>query len=100
MPVSNADIVKVFDEIADLLELGDENPFRVRAYRNAARIVGGIAIDLASEVRVGRELPKLPGIGEDLAEKIQDIAATGMTALIERLRKQYLVGITDLLRLP
>src|SRR5215468_8380343 len=88
MPVSNADIAKVFDEIADLLELGDENPFRVRAYRNAARIVGGVAIDLAGEVSAGRELPKLPGIGEDLAEKIQDIAATGTTAL------------TDLLRLP
>src|SRR5262247_2790894 len=100
MPVSNADIAKVFDEIADLLELGDENPFRVRAYRNAARIVGGIAVDLAGEVHAGRELPKLPGIGEDLAEKIQDIAATGTTALTERLRKQYPAGITDLLRLP
>jgi len=51
MPVSNADIAKVFDEIADLLELGDENPFRVRAYRNAARIVGGVAIDLAGTRR-------------------------------------------------
>jgi len=100
MPVSNADIAKVFDEIADLLELGDENPFRVRAYRNAARIVGGIAVDLAGEVHAGRELPKLPGIGEDLAEKIHDIAATGTTALTERLRKKYPAGITDLLRLP
>ena len=43
MPVLNADIAKVFEQIADLLELGNENPFRVRAYRNAARIVGKLS---------------------------------------------------------
>jgi DNA polymerase (family 10) len=100
MPVHNADIARVFEEIADLLELGDENPFRVRAYRNAARIVGNLALDLAGEVAAGRELPKLPGIGEDLGAKIRDIAATGTTGLAERLRKRYPAGITDLLRLP
>ena len=100
MPVRNADIAKVFEQIADLLELGDENPFRVRAYRNAARIVGNLALDLAGEVSAGRELPKLPGIGADLAGKIREIAATGTCGLAERLRKRYPAGITDLMRLP
>jgi len=100
MAVENADIARVFDEIADLLELGDENPFRVRAYRNAARIVGGFGTDLAAEIEAGRELPKLPGIGEDLAAKIHEIVATGSCALADKLRKKYPAGITDLLRLP
>jgi DNA polymerase (family 10) len=100
MPVHNADIARVFEEIADLLELGNENPFRVRAYRNAARIVGNLALDLAGEVAAGRALPKLPGIGEDLGEKIRDIAVTGTTGLAERLRKRYPAGVTELLRLP
>jgi DNA polymerase (family 10) len=100
MPVHNADIARVFEEIADLLELGDENPFRIRAYRNAARIVGSFALDLAGEVTAGHELPKLPGVGEDLAGKIREIAATGTCGLAERLRKRYPAGITELLRLP
>jgi DNA polymerase (family 10) len=100
MPVRNADIAKVFEQIGDLLELGNENPFRVRAYRNATRIVENLALDLAGEVAAGRELPKLPGIGEDLAGKIREIAATGTCGLVERLRKRYPAGITDLMRIP
>ena len=48
MPVHNADIARLFDEIADLLELEDENPFRIRAYRNAARVVGELSLDIAA----------------------------------------------------
>jgi len=66
VPLHNADIAAVFEEIADLLELGDENPFRVRAYRNAARVVSGLSLDLAARLAEGGELPKLPGIGADL----------------------------------
>jgi DNA polymerase/3'-5' exonuclease PolX len=47
MAVHNADIARAFEEIADLLELRDENPFRVRAYRNAARVVGELTLDVA-----------------------------------------------------
>jgi DNA polymerase (family 10) len=100
MAVENADIARVFETIADLLELGDENPFRVRAYRNAARIVANLGLDLAGEVAAGRELPKLPGIGADLAGKIREIAATGTCALAEKLRKRYPAGIAELMRLP
>ncbi len=100
MAVHNADIAAAFEEIADLLELGDENPFRVRAYRNAARIVGGQSLDLAAQLAAGKALPKLPGIGADLDGKIREIAASGTCKLLETLRKRHPPGITELLRLP
>jgi DNA polymerase (family 10) len=100
VPVHNADIARVFEEIADRLEIQGENPFRVRAYRNAARTVGELRIDLAKTIREGTPLPRIPGIGEDLGRKLREIAETGTAALLERLRKQLPSGITDLLHIP
>jgi DNA polymerase (family 10) len=100
MAVHNADIARVFEEIADLLEIQEANPFRVRAYRNAARTVGDLRIDLAQTLAEGKPLPKLPGIGEDLTNKIREIAETGTTALVERLHKELPPAITALLRIP
>ncbi|MGB3936691.1 MAG: helix-hairpin-helix domain-containing protein [Burkholderiales bacterium] len=100
MPVHNVEVARAFEEIADLLELQGANPFRVRAYRNAAQTVGNRALDLLAAVRGGRALPKMPGIGEDLAGKIADIARTGTTPLLERLRAKAPAGVTALLRVP
>jgi DNA polymerase (family 10) len=100
VPIHNADIAAVFEEIADLLEIRGDNPFRIRAYRNAARTVGEIARDLAGVVARGGELPKLPGIGADLAGKIREIAASGSCALLERLRRELPPAITQLLKVP
>ena len=100
MPVHNADIARVFEDIADLLEISDANPFRVRAYRNAGRIIAELQLDLAAAIGRGEELPKLPGVGEDLAGKIREIATTGRCALLERLRKSAPPTITELLRVP
>jgi DNA polymerase (family 10) len=100
VPVHNADIAAVFEEIADLLEIKGENPFRIRAYRNAARTVGALGRDLAALVARGEPLPKLPGIGADLAAKIEEISRTGTSALLERLRKELPPAITQLLKVP
>jgi len=100
MAVHNADIARLFDEIADLLELRDENPFRVRAYRNAARVVGELSLDIAQTLAEGRELPKLAGIGADLEGKMREIAASGSCKLLEQLRRKFPAGITELLSLP
>ena len=100
MPVHNADIARVFEEIADLLELESGNPFRVRAYRNAARLVGGLRLDIAAQLAEGKVLPKLPGIGDDLAAKLREISATGTCKLREQLRRRAPAGITELLRVP
>jgi DNA polymerase (family 10) len=100
MPIHNADIARVFGEIADLLELENGNPFRVRAYRNAARIVEGQRIDLSGLLEQGKPLPKLPGIGADLSAKIAEIATTGTCRLREQLTRRAPAGIAELLRLP
>ena len=100
MPIHNADIATIFEEIADLLEIRGENPFRVRAYRNAARTVTDFAEDLRSALERRAELPKLPGIGPDLAGKIREIVATGSCALLERLHKQLPASVAGLLKIP
>jgi DNA polymerase (family 10) len=100
VPVHNADIARIFEEIAELLELEDANPFRVRAYRNAARVVGEQRFDIAERLAKDEALPKLPGIGKDLSAKIKEIAASGTCALRERLAKRAPAGITELLHLP
>ena len=100
MPVHNADIAAIFAEIADLLEIRGENPFRVRAYRNAARSVGELGRDLKSLIDAGKELPKLPGIGADLAAKIVEICKTGTCKLLQQLHREMPPAISGLLRLP
>ncbi len=100
MPVNNADLAAAFEAVADLLELQQANPFRIRAYRNAARVVGDLKLDLARRIAEGKPLPRLPGIGADLAGKIEEFAQTGHLALLDRLRRQTPAGMVDLLKLP
>jgi len=100
MAVHNADIAAVFEEIADLLEIQNENPFRIRAYRNAARQVEGMGVALADMVAKDEDLTELPGIGEDLAAKIKEIVATGQCKTLEKLRKQVAPSVTELLKIP
>ncbi len=100
MPVHNADIAAIFEEIADLLEIQEANPFRVRAYRNAARTIGEFGREVAPLIQQGQKLPKLPGIGADLAGKIEEIARTGRCAFLEELRRQLPPTITQLLHIP
>jgi DNA polymerase (family 10) len=100
MPVHNADIAAVFGEIADRLEVEDANPLRVRAYRNAARMVGGLGRSVRTMIEQGADLDALPGIGPDLAGKMREIVATGSCTLLERLRRELPPAITELLALP
>ena len=100
MPVHNADIAAMFDEIADLLDIQGENPFRIRAYRNAARTVQGLGRELRDMVEAEEDLKKIPGIGEDLAAKILEAIETGGLQALDKLREQFPPGITDLLRVP
>ena len=100
MPVHNADIGSIFEEIADLLEIQGGNPFRIRAYRNAARTVGEYRRDLKTLLDQGESLPKLPGVGADLGGKIREICANGTCELLERLHREMPAAITELLRIP
>jgi len=100
MPVHNAAIADVFDEVADLLELTNANPFRVRAYRRAAQTIRGNSRELWEDVAAGRALDRLPGIGADLAAKIAEIVNTRSCRLLEELRGRVSPGQPALLRLP
>ncbi len=100
MPIHNADIAAVFDEIADLLEIQQANPFRIRAYRNAARIIGDLGRDVRAMVENGEDLTRLPGIGDELAAKTCEIIGSGTCRVLEKLHAQMPAAIGELLHLP
>ena len=104
----NDEVAARFEEIADLLDLGGEISFRVRAYRRAAqtlraarRQVGEIIADCRSAGSDPvRALDALPGVGRDLGGKIVEIVDTGSCALLQKLRRRYPPGMVELLRVP
>lgn len=100
MPIHNADIAAIFEEIADLLEIQGANPFRIRAYRNAARTLGELSRDVRMLVEKGDDLKRLPGIGDDLSAKIREIVATGSCSFLEHLRTELPPAVAELLKIP
>ncbi|MBS1220289.1 MAG: polymerase, partial [Proteobacteria bacterium] len=100
MPVHNADIAALFDEIADRLEIQGANPFRIRAYRNAARTLGELPQEARALLEKGEDLTRLPGIGDDLAAKVREIVDTGHCSLLDRLRRELPPAVTELLQIP
>ncbi len=97
--MEKAKIAEVLEEIATLLELKGENPFKIRAYTNAARSLGtwgGSATDLCNE----ETLAKIPGIGKALAAKISELATAGTSEFHKNLRDQFPPGILELFSLP
>jgi DNA polymerase (family 10) len=96
----NRALAEAFEQIADLLSLQDANPFRIRAYRNAARVLAGLKTDLAALVAAGKPLPKLPGVGEDLSGKLLELIGSGHVGLLDRLRRQVPSSMAELLQLP
>ena len=98
MPVHNSDIVDIFNELADLLEIENANPFRVRAYRNAARIMSSLSKSVAEMVGQGEDLTKLPGIGKDLAEKVKEIVQTGSLSQLKEVEGRTPGELTRLMK--
>jgi len=97
---SNKDVATVFDAIADLLEIDDANPFRVRAYRNASRTMENLDDEALSMIEQGRDLTEVPGIGKELAAKIETIVATGTVKALTELQEKIPAGVVEMLRLP
>ena len=100
MPVHNAEIAAMFDQAADLLDIEGENPFRVRAYRNAARVIEALPQSIKSLLAAGRDLSEFPGIGKDLAGKIGDIVNTGRFRLLETLKRKLPGELGEMAALP
>jgi DNA polymerase (family 10) len=99
MTVQNAEIADRFEQLADLLELQGANPFRVRAYRNAARFIRGHSRSLAELLDEGADLAELPGIGSDLAGKIATLVRTGHLPLLEQVAKKVPAPLVPMTRI-
>lgn len=100
MPRHNADIAVLFEEIASLLEIQGANPFRIRVYRNAARIIGELPQEVYLLLKKDEDLTRLPGIGDDLPSRIKEITSSGRCNLLKRLKKELPLAITELLKIP
>src|SRR5437762_13490780 len=93
--MTKSEIAAVLEEIGTLLELKGENPFKIRAYANAARSIeawGGSFSDLQDE----EALAKIPSIGKSIADKIKELAATGSLKYLEELRTEFPPAILEL----
>lgn len=99
MTIHNSEVVKIFNEMADLLEIQDANPFRVRAYRNAALTIGGLSRNLGDMIAKDEDLTELPGIGEDLANKIKVIIKTGELPQLKALEKKIPAVLSELMKI-
>jgi DNA polymerase (family 10) len=99
--MDNAAIARVFDDVADLLEIQGANAFRIRAYRSAARTVESLGASVAAIVeRDPKRLEELAGIGADLAGKICEIVRTGDLGLRRELASEVPDGVVQMMRLP
>ncbi|EDL61850.1 DNA polymerase/3'-5' exonuclease PolX [Gimesia maris] len=99
--MQNSEIARQFEELADLLEIQGANPFRLRAYRNAARTISGLPDSIQDIVESDpRELQDLPGIGKDLAEKIVTIVETSTLPQLEELKEQIPADVVRMLDIP
>ncbi|MDH4360983.1 MAG: DNA polymerase/3'-5' exonuclease PolX [Nitrospirota bacterium] len=100
MPVHNTDIAEKFSRLAELLEIQGANPFRIRAYRKAAQTIESLPHSVASMLAEGADLSELPGIGEDLAAKIQEIVQTGHLSLLDQVSSQLPGQLAELAKIP
>ncbi|MEQ8638656.1 DNA polymerase/3'-5' exonuclease PolX [Gimesia maris] len=99
--MQNSEIARQFEELADLLEIQGANPFRLRAYRNAARTISGLPDSIQDIVESDpKELQDLPGIGKDLAEKIVMIVETSTLPQLEELKEQIPADVVRMLDIP
>lgn len=99
MPVQNSDIAKFFNKLADLLDIQGANPYRVRAYRNAARTVFGLPRNVSEMIQEESDLTELSGIGKDLAGKIKEIVDTGTLHQLEEIEKEMPSELNELMKL-
>ncbi len=98
--MENRALARVLHEIADLLEIKGENPFRIRSYRLAAESVETNDRDVAGMLRRGEPLTSLPGVGEGISATLAEIARDGTAALHRELLDEVPRGVLDLLKLP
>src|SRR5437764_317634 len=92
-------IAEALEEIATLLELKEENPFKIRAYQNAARSIEAFGASF-SDLQNQETLEKIPGIGKAIAAKISELATTGELKFLNELRAEFPSAILELFSIP
>lgn len=97
--MNNLEVAQALYEIADLLELKGEDPFKIRAYRKAAEAVD-LLLEEIGQVAAERRLLQVPAIGKATAAKIEELLATGRLAYLEELRRAFPPGLRDVTRVP
>ncbi len=97
--ISNADMARVFNEIADMLEISGELVYKAVAYRRVADAVERWPDDVAHLFLTG-EAPKIPGAGPALSTKLSELATTGQLAYYDRMRAQVPSGLLEILKIP
>jgi DNA polymerase (family 10) len=100
--LENQEFAKIFFEMAELLELGENNPFRIRAYQNAARNIENLSENLESIYKSGEltALENVPGIGKGIAEHIEELIKTGKLKPHEDLLKKFPKSLLELIAVP
>ncbi len=98
--MKNTSIAKVFQDMADLLELKGENPFKIRAYQRAARAIEHLPKEIEIMLEEGEDLQTIPGVGEAIAKKSIELVNTGRLRVYEELKSEFPEGITTLLEIP
>jgi DNA polymerase (family 10) len=96
--ISNSELARIFNEIADMLEILGEVVYKAVAYRRVADAVERWPEDVSARYRSG-EVPRIPGAGAALSAKLAELAETGHLAYYERLRGQVPAGLLDMLRI-
>ncbi len=98
--MENVEIAALLDSVADLLEIREANPFRVRAYRNAARTVETHAVPMRKLCDTEGALTRLPGIGTEMAKHIRELCETGQLTIYAELSREVPPSLIELMRLP
>jgi len=97
----NSEIARMFEDLADRLEISGANAFRIRAYRQAAKTLSEWPESLADIAETAKEkLIEIPGVGKELAEKIAVIVETQGLPQLEEIRKEVPDGVVEMLRIP
>lgn len=97
--MNNQEFTQLFGRIADILQIKDENAFKIKAYRNAAISIAHLNEDLQS-LYAQKKLDQIPGIGKAIKEKIEEVLETGTCQYYERLCQEVPSGLIDMLTIP
>ena len=95
--MSNTEVAGIFRLLAEVMELHNENPYKIRSYLNAARQIEMLDKDLNE--MTPEEIDAIPGVGEAISKKIQVILKTGSLPLLENYMQQTPAGIIELLQI-